>query len=108
MHRSGWLLPVTERLDLVLSAGRSLIRLRQELTPTVTIPASTQTINLVRERQSGTALGLNAAFDGTLMLTTRYGVGVCARYVRGSVDLSAARDVTVGGFQTGFGLQARF
>jgi hypothetical protein len=56
----------------------------------------------------GDAPGLNAAFDGTLMLTARYGVGVFARYIGGSVDLPVARDVTAGGFQTGFGLQARF
>jgi len=34
-----WFFPVTERIDVALSAGPSLFRLSQELTPTVTVPA---------------------------------------------------------------------
>lgn len=83
MHAQiGWLVPVTDKIDILLSAGPSFIRLTQELTPTVTVPARTQTISVVRERQSGTALGFNAVFDGTLLFTPRYGVGLFGRYAR--------------------------
>lgn len=103
-----WLFPVTDRIDVALSAGPSIIRVSQDLTPTVTVPARTQNINVVKETQSGTAFGVNAGFDGTFMFTPRIGAGLFARYAGGSVDLPSVENLSVGGFQTGLGLRVRF
>lgn len=103
-----WFIPVTDKIDVALSAGPSFIRVTQELTPTVTVPARTQNISASEESQSGTALGVNVGFDGTYMLTPRYGAGVFLRFAGGSVDLPAVADLKVGGFQGGFGFRVRF
>jgi hypothetical protein len=104
----GWLTRVGDRLEILLSAGPSLVRLSQELTPSFTVAAGTGSVTLVRERQSGTGVGVNAGFDGTFMFDARYGAGLFLRYAGGSVDLPDASDVRVGGFQTGLGLHVRF
>jgi hypothetical protein len=104
-----WFFPVTERIDVALSAGPSLFRLSQELTPTVTVPAGTQNIVVVTDTQTGTALGFNAGFDGSYMFKPELGLGVFARYAGASAELeSADKHLTVGGFQTGLGLRVRF
>jgi hypothetical protein len=103
-----WLVPVTDRLDVALSAGPSIIRVSQELTATVTVPARTQNIDVVHETQSGTAFGVNAGFDGTFMFTPGVGAGLFARWAGGSVDLPSVESLSVGGFQTGLGLRVRF
>ena len=47
--------------------------------------------------------------DVAYMINKRFGVGGLARYTRGSVELAGASDkLTVGGFQVGAGLRARF
>jgi hypothetical protein len=103
-----WLLPVTDRIDVALSAGPSVFRLSQELTPVVTVPARTQNINVAPENQDGMAVGFNAGFDGNFMFTPGIGVGLFARYAGASVDLHAVENLDVGGFQTGLGLRLKF
>jgi hypothetical protein len=103
-----WFFPVTDRIDVALSAGPSIFRVSQELTPTVTVPTRTQNIVVVQETQSGTAIGFNAGFDGSFMFTPRLGAGLFVRYAGGSVDLPAVENLSVGGLQTGLGLRIRF
>jgi hypothetical protein len=103
-----WSRPMTDRIEVSLSAGPSIIRVSQQLAATVTVPARTQNVNLVEETQSGTALGANVGFDGSYMLTPQYGLGVFLRYAGASVDLPAVSGLKVGGVQGGFGFRARF
>lgn len=103
-----WFFPVTERIDVALSAGPSIFRVSQELTSTVTVPPRTQNISIAPESQDGTTLGFNAGFDGSFMFTPAVGVGLFVRYAGASVDLPAVEDLDVGGFQTGLGLRLRF
>ena len=106
--QAAWLVPVTDKIEVAVSAGPSFIRVRQQLTTTVTVPTGTQNITVAQEAQSATALGVNVGFDGTFMFTPRVGAGVFLRYAGGSVDLPAASDVKVGGFQTGLGVRVHF
>jgi hypothetical protein len=103
-----YFVPVSDRFDVSLSAGPSIFRVSQELTPTVAVPARTQNINLVKESQDATAIGINAGVDGNFMITPQFGVGLFVRYAGASVDLSSVEDLNVGGFQTGLGLRVRF
>lgn len=103
-----WFLPVTDRIDVALSAGPSFIWVTQDLTANVSVPAGTQAVSLTQTTESGTAIGANVGFDGSYMFTPRYGTGVFIRYAGGSVDLPTVSDLKVGGFRTGFGFRIRF
>lgn len=102
-----WFVPLSDTIDVSLSAGPSFIRLSQQVA-TVTVTTGTQDINVLQDSQTGTALGVNIGFDGNLMFTPRFGAGLFARYAGGSTDLPAAADVKVGGLQAGVGLRVRF
>jgi hypothetical protein len=103
-----WMIPVNDRIDVVLSAGPSFIRVSQELTATVTVAPRTQSITVVQATESATAIGVNAGFDGTYLFTPHVGAGLFVRYAGGKVDLPSVPDLSVGGFQTGLGLRVRF
>ena len=103
-----YVLPVSEKFDVTLSAGPSIFRLSQEVTATVTVPARTQNIAVVKTSEDGTAIGLNVGADGNYMVNPRFGAGLWVRYAGASVDLSSVENLTVGGFQAGLGLRLRF
>jgi hypothetical protein len=103
-----WFVPVSDRFDVALSAGPSIVRVSQELTPTVTVPARTQNIIPVKDQQHATAIGVNVGADGTFMVRPMFGVGLFIRYAGASVDLPAVEDLHVGGFQAGLGIRLRF
>ena len=102
-----WRIPVSDKIDVALSAGPSFIRVTQQ-TASATVLAGTQNITVAQATQTGNAKGVNAGFDGCFMFTPQYGVGLFVRYAGGSVDLPAASALKVGGFQTGLGLRLRF
>ncbi len=103
-----WLKPLTEKIDVALSAGPSFIHVSQQLATTGSVPNGTQNLTLTPQEGAGTAVGVNLGFEGTYMFTPRYGAALFLRYARGSVDLPGAPDVTAGGFQVGLGGRARF
>jgi hypothetical protein len=103
-----WFVPVRDRLELALSAGPSLIHVSQDMTPTVTIAANSQTVSVTPVTQSGFAKGANAGVSVNYLFTPRVGLGVFVRYAGGSIDLPSAGTVAVGGAQTGVGLRLRF
>jgi hypothetical protein len=105
-----WIVPVTDKIDVALSAGPSFIRVRQELVlpSSVTIPVGTQNVNVATSVEERTAKGVNLGFDGTYLFTKRVGAGIFARYSGGSVDIPGAEGLKVGGFQTGLGIRVRF
>jgi len=100
--------PLTNRIELALSFGPSFTRVEQEFITGFSVPAGTQNVTTVSDTQSGTAKGVNAGADLTYMVIRRVGVGGFIRYNGGSVDLPAASDVKVGGFQLGAGVRLRY
>lgn len=103
-----WFVPVSDRLELALSAGPSLIHVSQEMTPGVTPAADSQTVSVTRVTETGFAKGVNAGVSANYLFTPRIGLGLFARYAAGNIDLPSAGTVTVGGAQTGVGLRLRF
>jgi hypothetical protein len=103
-----WFAPITEKMDVAVSAGPSFVRVVQELTPTATVPADTQTVIPTPVTEADTTVGANAGLESTYMFTPRVGAAMFVRYVFASVDLPAASGLRVGGVQSGFGLRLRF
>ena len=103
-----WFIPVTDKIDVALSAGPSFIMVKQGLVASVTVPTGTQNINVVTGSEEGTAKGVNVGFDGTYLFTRNIGFGLMIRYAGGSVDLPSAKGLSVGGFQGGAGARIRF
>lgn len=103
-----WFLPVTDKIDVALSAGPSFILVSQDLVTSLAVPAGTQTANPVITTEKETAIGVNVGVDGTYLVTRNFGAGVFLRYAGGSVDLPGVDDLGVGGFQVGAGVRMRF
>ena len=103
-----WFVPVTDKIDVALSAGPSFIQVKQHLVSSVTVPAGTQNVNVVIGSEEGNAKGVNVGFDGTYLITRNVGVGLMIRYAGGSLDLPSAPGLSVGGFQAGLGARLRF
>ena len=105
-----WMIPVTETIDVALSAGPTIFNVTQDVPGsfTVTEPGPTVgNINVTSPKE--TSVGINLGIDVAYMITPRFGVGGLARFTRGSVDLEGASDsLSVGGFQIGGGLRVRF
>ena len=112
-----WLVPVTRRVDVSIFGGPSLFFLRQDMVSALafreTYPYDTVAIAGIQSaRRSKAGIGANAGVDVTGMVWRNIGVGVSARYARGSLTLSAVNDgtisVQVGGAQVSGGLRLRF
>ena len=105
-----WMVPVTDKIDVGVSAGPTFFSVKQSLPSgvTVTEPAPTVSSVSVADVKKSTT-GINLGVDVTYLITKRMGVGALARYTRGSADLDGASDkLTVGGFQIGVGARLRF
>jgi hypothetical protein len=103
-----WFMPVTDKIDVALSAGPSFIMVSQDLVTAISVPAGTQTANPVVTTEKETGIGFNLGVDGTYMVTRNFGAGAFLRYAGASVDLPAVDDLGVGGFQIGVGVRVRF
>lgn len=106
--RAVWLVPVTDKIDVAVSAGPSFVKVGQQLVSSVTVPTGTQTINVVVSDESGTAKGVHVGFDGNYFFTARLGAGIFVRYTAASVDLPSAADLKVAGLNAGLGIRVRF
>jgi hypothetical protein len=106
---AAWMVPVTDKIDVGISAGPSIFVVSQDLPTALTVTEPGPTVNqITTEKSSKTTVGINIGFDVAYMLNKRWGVGGLARYTWGSVDLKNATDkLTVGGFQIGAGLRLR-
>jgi hypothetical protein len=108
LHLYGmWFTPITDKIDLGLSAGPSFIHVAQAVT-NVTVQTGTQNITPVNVTQTGNAVGFNAGVDATYRLSPQYGLGLFLHYATASLDLPAIADLKVGGVQTGLGFHVRF
>ncbi len=109
-----WMVPVTDKIDVGLSAGPSIFNVKQQLPIAVSVSEPGPTVSGVTVGDaSATTVGINLGVDVTYMVTTwkntGIGVGGLARYTWGSADLDGAADkLTVGGFQIGGGIRLRF
>jgi ferredoxin len=104
-----WWIPINDRIDIAVSVGPSFIFVSQEVATSPVVDDGTQNVTgFVKEKQSGTAFGVNVGFDGTYLFTPRFGAGLLIRYAGGSTDLPNLKGLSVGGFQIGLGLRMRF
>jgi hypothetical protein len=103
-----WTRPLTDKINLVLSFGPSIIRVKQDIV-SVTVNPTTGTASANIDTQSKTtAKAGNVGVDFRYKLTDRYSAGVFVRYLGGEVDLPAAPKMKVGGLQAGAGIRVRF
>jgi hypothetical protein len=105
-----WMVPVTDKIDVGVSAGPAIFRVTQDLPSAVTVSEPGPTVSAVNiDSVTKTSVGIDIGVDVTYLVTKGMGVGGLARYTRASSDLSGASDnVTVGGFQIAGGLRLRF
>ncbi len=112
-----YMLPVSERVHVAVSAGPSWFRLRHDALAGVTIGNETPPYTMVELTdfattvEEGNGFGYNAALDVTYLLTRYFGVGLFLRYTGGSVEMpfpGGDQSVEVGGVQAGAGLRLRF
>ena len=106
---AAWWIPISDKIDIAISVGPSFIFVTQEVATLPVVEDGTQNVTgFLKEKQSGTAFGVNVGFDGTYLFTPRFGAGLLVRYAGGSVDLPNLKGLTVGGFQIGLGIRMRF
>ena len=112
-----YMLPVSERVHVAVSAGPSYFRLRHDALATVTLAGevdpytAVELVGFTTTEEEGRGFGYNAALDVTYLLTRYFGVGLLLRYTGGSVEFPSAdgaQSVKVGGVQAGAGLRIRF
>ena len=112
-----YMLPVSERVHVAVSAGPSWFRLRHDALATVTLSdevapyTAVDFTDFTATVEEGSGIGYNAALDVTYLLTRYFGVGLFLRYTGGSVEMpfpDGPQSVEVGGMQAGAGLRLRF
>jgi hypothetical protein len=103
-----WFVPVTNEIDVALSAGPSFFRVSQDLVSTVNIPAGTQNATPVVATEKKTAIGFNIGVDGSYLFTRNLGAGIFLRYAGAETDLPSAPNLRAGGLQFGVGARVRF
>jgi hypothetical protein len=102
-----WFMPVSDKIDVALSAGPSFIKLSQQL-PSGTVATGTQNLTVTTTTESKNGAGFNLGFDGTYLITPKIGVAAVIHYVHASMDLTSVSGVGAGGVQAGLGLHYRF
>ncbi len=106
-----YMMPVTDKIDVGLSAGPSIFFVKQDVVaslPIVSEPGPTVGAPVV-SGDSETAVGVNFGVDVTYLVSKKWGVGGLARYTWGSATFAGTDDsLTLGGFQIGGGLRVRF
>ncbi len=105
-----WMVPITNKIDVGVSAGPSIFNVKQDLPSAVTVSEPGPTLSsVVVNDPTKTSVGINLGVDVTYLVTKRFGVGGLARYTWGSADFDGTGDsLTLGGFQIGGGLRVRF
>ena len=110
-----WLMPVSARAELTLSAGPSLFSVSQDLVADVVVSQSypydaAQYASAVTQRASKSAIGFNVSGDVTYLLARHVGVGASVIFSRADARLPGTPEtaVTAGGAHVGGGLRLRF
>jgi hypothetical protein len=112
-----WLFPLSRRMDLTISGGPSLFRVRQDLVSNVRF-AEAYPFDTVRfegpnlTRRFANAPGFNVGGDLAFAVWRQFGVGARVRYSRGRGRLISPDNdrlwIDVGGVQAVGGLRVRF
>jgi hypothetical protein len=102
-----WFVPVTDKIDVALSAGPSIFMVRQDVV-SMTVTPGTQTAIFTPSTEKKTGIGANIGVDGTYLITRNFGAGVFLRFAGAKVDLPSVDGLGVGGFQAGGGVRVRF
>jgi len=102
-----WFLPVSDKMDVALSAGPSIVKLSQQLA-SGTVANGTQNLTVTTTTESKTGVGFNLGADGTYLVTPKIGVAIFIHYVIAKMDLPSVSGVGAGGVQAGVGLHYRF
>ena len=109
-----WLHPISNRIEIALSAGPTLFIVSQDLVSAISLTEAGSSVSLAGttiQNVNDNAAGFNVGMDGSYRLTRRLAVGAFVRYAGGSVDLPAASGnvpLDVGGVQVGAGVRLRF
>jgi hypothetical protein len=112
-----WTAPVSRKLDLTVSAGPTMFKVKQDVVSTVnykeTFPFDTADFaGVTTVRRSKSVTGFNAGVDMTYRLTRNFGVGGTVRVSRASTSIASVSgsslDLSVGGAQVGGGIRIRF
>ena len=119
----GYMLPVSEQLNVHLFLGPSFFRLKQDVISDLTFtertsPATTLDSTATVEERSESAVGFNIGADVSYLFYTtdafKVGAGIFLRYAGATVDINLLNNSgttvgsDVGGFQIGFGGRFRF
>jgi hypothetical protein len=104
-----WFWPVTDKIDVAISAGPSVFNVSDQGVTGVTVQPNTSiATGVTTDKASETGIGVNAGVDVTYLVTRKIGAGLLLRYAGSSVDLPTVDSLSVGGFQIGAGLRYRF
>lgn len=115
----GWVVPINDKLDVLLSAGPSFFRLRQDVVSDVSIAEGAGFTSVVAQpvvvEQKRSQTGFNAGADVTYIFwqndNVRLGGGGFVRFAGATTDvrlLVSDVETKVGGIQFGFGGRIRF
>ena len=116
----GWVLPFSEKLDVMVYGGPSFFRLEQDIVSEVAIgegasPFTTVVLNTDIETRKKSLTGFNVGVDATYIFWSnddlRLGAGGFFRFTQAKGDiqmLNEEQETEVGGLQFGFGARLRF
>jgi hypothetical protein len=113
----GWMLPITNWLEITLSAGPTVVVVEQAFVTSVaytdSYPFDTAAFDgAVTERVRDTAVGYNAALDLTWRFSSHFGLGGEIRYSRATEDLEPSGgdpvSIRTGGLHAGGGIRLVF
>lgn len=115
-HRETAILPqlvysraLTDKIDVNLGVGPSIIRVSQDVVDNFTVPTGTQNTNLASSTVTKSGIGLHGTLDLVYNLAQHWGLGGYVRYAGAKVELPGIDDkVNVGGMQAGGGIRLRF
>lgn len=104
-----WGIPMTDKIDLLVSGGPAFVQVKQELPTGATVSEPGPSLsNVTVTSFSKSGIGFVAGADLRYMVTSRIGVGAMAKFSAASVDLTEGTKMDVGGFQLGGGLRIKF
>jgi hypothetical protein len=112
-----WMLPVTDKFDVILGGGPTVYSLKQGTVVTpiwseVGPPYTSVNVTLQQAETTATRIGFNVGADLSYRFTNTFGIGGLARYTTANFELEpeggATMKVRVGGFQLAGGLRIRF
>jgi hypothetical protein len=112
----GWIIPATDRMELIVSGGPTIFQVNQDLVTGVTYTHAypydeAQFTGATSQRAKNRALGVHAGADVIWKFSQRVGVGGILRYARGTFDTAIGSDSVsfdVGGLHAGGGLRLIF